>query len=135
MSQTYRRLWRSMRRDGASRRCTLDPKLHSRPAPAGLFLYAIAWLSVRSPQFQSVIKAMPTLLLRRGRFLQAAMRAERVTREEWLAAVRASGAADPGEVAAVVLETDGSLSVRADTHDTGRLPALDTVRRLDDASP
>jgi uncharacterized membrane protein YcaP (DUF421 family) len=31
--------------------------------------YAIAWLSVRSPGFQSVIKAEPTLLLCRGRFL------------------------------------------------------------------
>src|SRR5919106_2012602 len=48
--------------------------------------YAIAWLSVRSPGFQALIKAEPTLLLHRGRFLAAAMRAERITREEILAA-------------------------------------------------
>jgi len=97
--------------------------------------YAIAWLSVRSPNFQSAIKAEPTLLLHRGSFLSAAMRAERITREEILAAVRASGAPDAGQVAAVVLETDGSLSVLADAHGTGALPALDTVRRVDDAPP
>jgi uncharacterized membrane protein YcaP (DUF421 family) len=97
--------------------------------------YAIAWLSVRSPSFQSVIKAEPTLLLRRGRFLAAAMRAERITREEILAAVRANGAADVGEVAAVVLETDGSLSVILDAGGADGLAALDTVRRVDDAPP
>jgi len=73
--------------------------------------YAIAWLSVRSPRFQGLIKAEPTLLLHRGRFLEGAMRAQRITREEILAAARSSGAADLGAIAAVVLETDGSISI------------------------
>jgi uncharacterized membrane protein YcaP (DUF421 family) len=98
-----------------------------------LLQYAIAWLSVRSPGFQAMIKAEPTLLLCRGRFLAAAMRAERITRDEILAAVRASGAADVGKVAAVVLETDGSLSVIADAPGAAQWGALDTVRRVDDA--
>ena len=98
-----------------------------------LLQYAIAWLSVRSPGFQAMIKAEPTLLLCRGRFLAAAMRAERITRDEILAAVRASGAADVGKVAAVVLETDGSLSVIADAPGAAEWGALDTVRRVDDA--
>jgi uncharacterized membrane protein YcaP (DUF421 family) len=63
------------------------------------------------------------------------MRAERITREEILAAVRANGAADVGEVAAVVLETDGSLSVILDAGGADGLAALDTVRRVDDAPP
>jgi uncharacterized membrane protein YcaP (DUF421 family) len=98
-----------------------------------LLQYAIAWLSVRSPGFQALIKAEPTLLLCRGRFLAVAMRAERITRDEILAAVRASGTADVGKVAAVVLETDGSLSVIADAPDADQRGALDTVRRVDDA--
>jgi len=98
-----------------------------------LLQYAIAWLSVRSPGFQAMIKAEPTLLLCRGRFLAAAMRAERITRDEILAPVRASGAADVGKVAAVVLETDGSLSVIADAPGAAEWGALDTVRRVDDA--
>jgi uncharacterized membrane protein YcaP (DUF421 family) len=73
--------------------------------------YLVAWLSVRSPRFSDLVKSEPTLLLHRGRFLEAAMRAQRVTRAEVVAALRSSGVAEPGQVAAVVLETDGSLSV------------------------
>jgi uncharacterized membrane protein YcaP (DUF421 family) len=94
--------------------------------------YAIAWLSIRSPRFQAVIKAEPTLLLHRGAFLEGAMQAERITREEILAALRASGAAEPAGIAAVVLETDGSLSVIAQADTTTEVATLDTVRRLDD---
>jgi uncharacterized membrane protein YcaP (DUF421 family) len=43
--------------------------------------YVIAWLSVRSPGFQRLIKAEPTLLLHRGRFLEGAMKAERITHD------------------------------------------------------
>jgi uncharacterized membrane protein YcaP (DUF421 family) len=93
--------------------------------------YAIAWLSVRSPRFQSFIKAEPTLLLHRGRFLEGAMRAQRITREEVLAALRASGAAELGEIAAVVLETDGSISVIPDAGAAGDGGTLANVEPLD----
>ena len=73
--------------------------------------YLVAWLSVRFPRFSDLVKSEPTLLLHHGRFLEGAMRGQRVTRAEVLSALRGSGAADPAEVAAVVLETDGSLSV------------------------
>lgn len=95
--------------------------------------YAIAWLSVRSPRFQTMIKAEPTLLVRRGGFLEGAMRAERITREEILAAARASGVAELQAIAAVVLETDGSLSVIAGADMPSGIGTLDTVGRLDDA--
>jgi uncharacterized membrane protein YcaP (DUF421 family) len=93
--------------------------------------YAIAWLSVRSPRFQSFIKAEPTLLVHRGRFLEGAMRAQRITREEVLAALRASGTAEVGEIAAVVLETDGSISVIPDAGAAGDGGALANVEPLD----
>ena len=73
--------------------------------------YVIAWSSVHSGRFQGFIKAEPALLLHRGRFLDDALRAERVTREEVLAVLRSNGVDDPAGVAAVVLETDGSFSV------------------------
>ena len=73
--------------------------------------FAIAWLSVRSERFQGFVKAEPALLLHRGCFLDAALRVERVTREEVLAVLRSNGVDDPAGVAAVVLETDGSFSV------------------------
>jgi uncharacterized membrane protein YcaP (DUF421 family) len=76
--------------------------------------FAITWTSVRSERIQRFVKAEPTLLLHRGHFLDAAMRAQRVTREEVLAVLRGSGQAEPGKVVAVVLETDGSFSVLSD---------------------
>jgi len=75
--------------------------------------YVVAALSVRFPKFQSLIKDEPTLLYTRGEFLEPAMRRERVTREEIIAAMRGSGSVSPADVAAVILETDGSFSVIA----------------------
>ena len=73
--------------------------------------YAVAWVSVPSRRFGAVVKSEPSLLLHRGRFLEGAMRRQRVTREEVVSALRSSGLAQPEDAAAVVLETDGSLSV------------------------
>jgi uncharacterized membrane protein YcaP (DUF421 family) len=78
-----------------------------------LLQMAVTWLSVRSPRFQSLVKATPSLLVYRGQVLEEALLAERVSREELLAVARSSGATDLSEIGAVVLETDGSLSVLA----------------------
>ena len=71
----------------------------------------ITWLSVRSSKFSHLVKASPRLLFHSGAFLFKAMKAERVTEQEVLAAIRTSGYADLESVGAVVLETDGSISV------------------------
>jgi uncharacterized membrane protein YcaP (DUF421 family) len=86
--------------------------------------WLVAFLSVRSPRFGALVKSEPTLLLHRGRFLDAAMRAQRVTRGEVTSALRASGVARVEDAAAVVLETDGSLSVIGGgaERETGVLP-------------
>ncbi|MGE0698998.1 MAG: DUF421 domain-containing protein [Hyphomicrobiaceae bacterium] len=73
--------------------------------------FMIAWLSTRSTAIESAVKSEPTLLLREGRFLEQAMKRQRVTRSEVLAALRSSGIEEPVAAAAVVLETDGTLSV------------------------
>ena len=73
--------------------------------------YAITWLSVRSEVVRKTVKSEPSLLVKDGRCLDGAMRAQRVTREEIEAALRQHGSADLASVACVVLETDGSLSV------------------------
>ena len=97
--------------------------------------YVITWLSVRAPWFQRLIKAEPMLLLHRGRFLDRALRAERITREEVLAAMRASGTSDVATVAAVVLETDGSISIVPQTGagTDGDVGILATVKRHEGA--
>jgi uncharacterized membrane protein YcaP (DUF421 family) len=71
----------------------------------------ITWLSVRSKKFSSLIKAQPTLLVFRGEFLKEAMKAERVTEEEILSILRSNNVATVAQADAVVMETDGSLSI------------------------
>ena len=87
--------------------------------------YFVAWLSVRSARFSALVKSEPTLLLHRGRFLDHAMQGQRVTREEVISALRASNVVRPEDAAAVVLETDGSLSViSASASGDGDMPVL-----------
>lgn len=75
------------------------------------FQFVITWLSVRSERVRRLIKAEPTLLLRDGRVLHDALRAQRVTESELRVAVRAKGIGALEDVRAVVLETDGTFSV------------------------
>lgn len=73
--------------------------------------YAITWSSARMRWIRRLVTGEPTLLLYRGVLLDEAMRRSRVTDDEIVAAVRASGFVTMEEVGAVVLETDGSFSV------------------------
>jgi uncharacterized membrane protein YcaP (DUF421 family) len=88
--------------------------------------FVITWTSVRSARVRRLVKGEPALLLFRGEFLDAALHRERVTRDEVLAAARSRGFATLGDVEAVVLETDGSITVvrRAPS---GEQSALDGV--------
>jgi uncharacterized membrane protein YcaP (DUF421 family) len=72
---------------------------------------AVAWAQTRWPFVESVVKSEPALLVRDGRILRATLRRERMTESEVMQAVRAAGRGGLDGVAAVVLETDGSLSV------------------------
>ena len=71
----------------------------------------VAWGTVRWPGGRKVVTARPALLLRDGSALPEALKAERVGLDEIRQSVRASGIGDLSRVAAVVLESDGSLSV------------------------
>ncbi|QIR85423.1 DUF421 domain-containing protein [Paracoccus sp. AK26] len=75
--------------------------------------YVITWLSVRSDQFQDLIKAEPTVLISKGKPVPGALMRQRVTMEEIRAAMRQSGHAELNSDITVVLETDGSLSILA----------------------
>jgi uncharacterized membrane protein YcaP (DUF421 family) len=71
----------------------------------------VARLSVHLRWFGRLVRSEPQFLLRDGVFLDDAMRRERLTKPEVLAAIRQAGQARIEEVGAVVLETDGSISV------------------------
>ena len=89
--------------------------------------WVITWLSVRSARIARTVKAEPSLLFLHGRFLPDAMKRERVTEEELRAAVRGQGLAQMDQVVAVIMETDGSLNVIAET-DANPWTALADVR-------
>ncbi|SEO76171.1 Uncharacterized membrane protein YcaP, DUF421 family [Salinihabitans flavidus] len=73
--------------------------------------YAVTALSVRSKGFARAVRSEPTLLLRDGEPLPEAMRKARVTRAELETVVRTEGQRGTKEIAAVILESDGSFSV------------------------
>lgn len=73
--------------------------------------FVVAYLSVRSRRIESMVKSEPALLLYRGQFLNEAMRRERITQREVLAALRSCGVGDVSLAEAAVLESDGSVSV------------------------
>lgn len=95
--------------------------------------YVVAWLSVRSKAVSRIVKAEPSLLVYKGTILEQALRAQRVTRDEVLAAVRSQGTASLNAVEAVVLETDGSFTIISPpTEQEEPVSALASVDRYPD---
>lgn len=89
--------------------------------------FAITWLAVRVSWVDGLIKSEPTLIVHEGRFLEQALVAQRVTKDEVLSALRSSGAGDLADVDAAVLETDGSMSVLKGRSEAARSPTLASV--------
>ncbi|GAA5057073.1 DUF421 domain-containing protein [Erythrobacter westpacificensis] len=73
----------------------------------------VAWLSLRARWFKRLIRSEPRLLFSDGKFLDKAMRDERILRQEVHAEIRNHGFGDDEDIAAVILETDGTFSVIA----------------------
>ncbi len=90
--------------------------------------YLVSSLSVRFAFVKEAVRSNPTRLVRDGIFLDAELRRQRVTRSEVEAAIRKEGIGQVEEVAAVVLETDGSFSVIRSAGGGGPLSALRDVR-------
>lgn len=88
--------------------------------------YLAAAVSSRVRPVRAVMTAAPTLLLINGKLLDDALTAQRVTSAQVRQAIRGSGAGDMTAVAAVVLESDGSMSVisRASVGDGSALSDL-----------
>lgn len=77
-----------------------------------LFLqYLITKLSVWSHTFSKGVKAAPTILFYKGKYNEKEMKAERLTPGEIIQSVRKAGQHSMDTVLAVVLESDGTLSV------------------------
>jgi len=73
--------------------------------------FLVTWSEVRSELVTKVVRGDPRLVLHEGRPLREAMRRERLTERDLLQALRRHGIARLEEAGAVVLETNGSLTV------------------------
>ncbi len=70
-----------------------------------------AWLSIRLPWVRRGLTSAPTVLVRDGVILHEALRSQRLTVQSLHQSLRSSGVGGVELVAAVVLETNGTLSV------------------------
>ena len=73
--------------------------------------HVVTSVQIRVRRAEEVITATPRLLVFDGEMLGAALRRERVTEREVLGAVRTHGYGALSEVAAVVMESNGQLTV------------------------
>ncbi|MEI7032745.1 DUF421 domain-containing protein [Streptomyces pratensis] len=101
-------------------------------------LVALQWFNAKaavgSRRFRRLIKAEPTLLLSDGRMVTGAMARQRVTESEVRQAIRSQGGGAVEDVAAVVLETDGTFSVLSRSR-AGSGSSLRDVRQPDREPP
>lgn len=96
-------------------------------AMLALLQWIVARLSIASATFRNLVRSQPRLVFEEGEFLHRAMRDERITQDEIESVIRAAGVGRIEDVAAVVLETDGTLSVIRRTDKA--LTVLANVRR------
>lgn len=73
--------------------------------------FVISYLSSRKKRVNNLVKSTPTLIAYRGKLLDKNMRRERIVEEDIWAILREKGVSSLDETDAVVLETDGSLTV------------------------
>lgn len=75
------------------------------------FQFIITYLSVRYKQISKLVKSTPALMAYKGELLKQAMIKERVNEDEIHAVIRKHGLSTLAEIDAIVLESDGNLSV------------------------
>lgn len=73
--------------------------------------YSISLLEFRSAPFFRALSLQPTLLFFRGQYLKDSMNKQRIRKEDILAAARKHSINNLSHIEAIVLESDGTLSV------------------------
>ncbi|GEN51277.1 DUF421 domain-containing protein [Alkalibacterium pelagium] len=76
-----------------------------------LLQYISTWLSVRSSAVRSLLKSEPSLIYYDDHYDNKKMKKERITEREVIQAIRKDGYISLDEIAAVILESDGTLTV------------------------
>jgi uncharacterized membrane protein YcaP (DUF421 family) len=89
--------------------------------------WLLGWWSTRSSIVARVVTAEPTLLASRGQVDERALRKARLRMADVHSAIRGAGCASVSETLAIVLETDGSVSVVAADRGRGGTDALEAL--------
>jgi uncharacterized membrane protein YcaP (DUF421 family) len=75
-----------------------------------LLTVALSWLQWRFPRLQRVVNGSPVVIIRDGRVIDAAVRQQRLSLTDLLAASRQQGIRSLDEMDLAVLEADGRIS-------------------------
>ncbi|MEE4538291.1 MAG: YetF domain-containing protein [Erythrobacter sp.] len=89
-----------------------------------LLQWAMTTMVIRSDLLANLVKAKPTLLVENGKMLEDNMRDQRISEAEIMGALRENGLHELTQAKWVVLETDASFSVVADTDDRPEEPQI-----------
>lgn len=93
----------------------------------------LTFLIQRLPWLSDIVKARPTMLVHKGRYIEKALRKTRVSKPEICGALRQHGLTRIEDATWVILETDGSMTViSGGDGEFGSATALGNVERLDD---
>lgn len=91
--------------------------------------FIVTWSSTRVKWIRKLVTGEPVLLLHRGLMLDSALRKTRISEDEVRIALRAAGLSTLKQAEAVVLETDGTLTVVNGDAQPGD-STLENVRRI-----
>lgn len=86
--------------------------------------YVVSWTSTRWSFMENLVKANPTIVFEEEDFLEDKMKEVRVTKAEVLAEIRQQGFVCLDDVYAVILETNGNMSVLGKKKETINRPTL-----------
>lgn len=73
--------------------------------------YIVSFIEVRSSWFHRLITSQPSLLYYNGNFLEKNIRKDRLQKKDLLGALRNKNISSLNEVEAIILETNGTISV------------------------
>ncbi|MGR3468405.1 MAG: DUF421 domain-containing protein, partial [Shimia sp.] len=71
----------------------------------------IARLTTRSRRARAIVQSRPRLVAHRGQVIEAALRATRLSEDDLNTAARQAGFAAVGETGAIIIESNGKISV------------------------
>lgn len=83
--------------------------------------YVLSIIEVRSTWFKKFVSSNPSLIYYNGNFIKKKLKKERIREDDVISVVRKRGFGNLDEVQAIVVETDGELSVIKKTGGGGEL--------------